>query len=218
MGTEIKTCVVVGASPAASSIFMKPILKQADYIICADGGWNHVHQTGICPDLIVGDFDSVLDVVPKETETITLPVNKDDTDILVAVKEGFRRGFSHFVLLGALGGRLDHTYGNLCVLQYILRNGGSGMLQDKNTQVYLLLEGDDTILTNVQGNTISVFPFGCDSCTLTYNGLKYPLERGTLVSHMPTGVSNVAQLDRVHITCHTGIAVVIVLDAQGLDR
>ena len=42
MGTKVKTCVVVGASPTTDSAFIKPILKQADYIICADGGWNHV--------------------------------------------------------------------------------------------------------------------------------------------------------------------------------
>ena len=57
MGTKVKTCVVVGASPTTDSAFIKPILKQADYIICADGGWNHVYRTGVSPHLIVGDFD-----------------------------------------------------------------------------------------------------------------------------------------------------------------
>ena len=52
MGTKVKTCVVVGASPTTDSAFIKPILKQADYIICADGGWNHVYRTGVSPHLI----------------------------------------------------------------------------------------------------------------------------------------------------------------------
>lgn len=216
MGTKIKTCVVVGASPAANSVFIKPILKQADYIICADGGWNHVHQTGVYPQLIVGDFDSACDVVPKETETITLPTNKDDTDLLVAVKEGFERGYNHFVILGALSGRLDHTYGNLCVLQYILQHGGTAVLRDEDTEVYLLEAGNDIELTNVQGNTVSVFPFGCDACTLTYDGLEYPLNKGTLVSHTPMGVSNVAQFHTVQITCHKGTAVIMVLTPKAI--
>lgn len=217
MGKKVKTCAIVGASPLTNSTFIKPILKEADYIICADGGWNHVHQTGIYPQVIVGDFDSACTIVPKETETITLPTNKDDTDLLVAVKEGFQRGYNDFVILGALGGRLDHTYGNLCVLQYILQNGGTGMLQDQDTRVYLLQEDCDIELTHIQGNTVSVFPFGCDACTLTYSGLAYPLEQGTLVSHAPVGVSNIAQSDTVHITCHKGTAVIMVLDAQGID-
>ena len=124
MGTKIKTCVIVGASPTTDSTFIRPILKQADYIICADGGWNYVHLTGVCPHLIVGDFDSACDIIPKETESVSLPTHKDDTDLLVAVKEGLKRGYTDFVILGALGGRLDHTYGNLCVLQYILQHGG----------------------------------------------------------------------------------------------
>lgn len=86
MGTKVKTCVVVGASPTTDSAFIKPILKQADYIICADGGWNHVYRTGVSPHLIVGDFDSSCDIIPKETESISLPTHKDDTDLLVARK------------------------------------------------------------------------------------------------------------------------------------
>ena len=76
MGTKVKTCVVVGASPTTDSAFIKPILKQADYIICADGGWNHVHLTGVCPHLIVGDFDSACDIIPKETESISGKITK----------------------------------------------------------------------------------------------------------------------------------------------
>ncbi|MBS5343242.1 MAG: thiamine diphosphokinase [Clostridium sp.] len=214
MGTKIKTCVIVGASPTTDSTFIRPILKQADYIICADGGWNYVHLTGVCPHLIVGDFDSACDIIPKETESISLPTHKDDTDLLVAVKEGLKRGYTDFVILGALGGRLDHTYGNLCVLQYILQHGGTAVLQNEDTQVYLLEANHDIELTNVQGNIVSVFPFGCDSCTLTYDGLEYPLKKGTLVSCAPVGVSNVAESHTAHITCHSGTAVIMVLTSK----
>ena len=214
MGTKVKTCVIVGASPTTDSTFIKPILKQADYIICADGGWNHVYRTGVSPHLIVGDFDSACDIIPKETESISLPTHKDDTDLLVAVKEGLKRGYTDFIILGALGGRLDHTYGNICVLQYILQHGGTAVLQDEDTQVYLLNANHDMELTNVLGNTVSVFPFGCDSCTLTYGGLEYPLNQGTLVSYAPVGVSNVAEFDTIRITCHSGTAVIMVLAPQ----
>ena len=84
-------------------------------------------------------------------------------------------------------------------------------MQDEDTQVYLLNANHDMELTNVLGNTVSVFPFGCDSCTLTYGGLEYPLDQGTLVSYAPVGVSNVAEFDTVHITCHSGTAVIMVL-------
>ena len=101
MGTKVKTCVIVGASPTTDSTFIKPILKQADYIICADGGWNHVYRTGVSPHLIVGDFDSACDIIPKETESISLPTHKDDTDLLVAVKEGLKRGYTTHTVIYA---------------------------------------------------------------------------------------------------------------------
>ena len=214
MGTKVKTCAVVGASPAADSAFVRQALEQADYIICADGGWDRIRLAGVCPHLIVGDFDSACKAVPKETEVISLPTHKDDTDLLAAVKEGLKRGYTDFMILGALGGRLDHTYGNLCVLQYILRRGGTAVLQDRDTQVYLLNAGYTAVLKGVQHSTVSVFPFGCACCTLTYEGLEYPLEKGTLVSYAPVGVSNVAVRDTVVIHCHEGTAVVMVLCLQ----
>ena len=77
MGTKVKTCVVVGASPTTDSAFIKPILKQADYIICADGGWNHVYRTGVSPHLIVGDFDSACDIIPiSRTQMVLITVRR----------------------------------------------------------------------------------------------------------------------------------------------
>lgn len=216
MGTKIKTCVIVGASPAADSAFMRPFFDQADCIICADGGLLHLQNAGVAPHLLVGDFDSLQQAanIPPQTQVLPLPVHKDDTDLLVAVQEGFARGCTNFVILGALGARADHTYGNFCILQYIAQQGGSATLQDRGTQISLLLAGQTKTLSGVLGHTVSVFPFGCPSCTLTYHGLEYPLDHGTLVSHIPLGVSNVAVESTIEITCHSGSALVMALSPQ----
>ena len=69
--------------------------------------------------MIVGDFASSKRPINCCSEIISLPVRKDDTDMFYAVKEGIRRGCDEFILVGATGGRLDHTYANFCVLKYI---------------------------------------------------------------------------------------------------
>ena len=89
-----------------------------DCVIACDRGYLHARKMGIRPDLIIGDFDSAPfpDVsVPVES----YPARKDDTDTMLAVKHGLLKGFDRFVILGALGGRLDHTIANLSVLEYL---------------------------------------------------------------------------------------------------
>ena len=94
------TCVILGAVPEDADL-IREYTKNA-FVICADGGLDTALKNNIRPDLIVGDFDSAETDVPEGIETIRLPVHKDDTDMLFAVKEGFRRGCQNFFLLGAL--------------------------------------------------------------------------------------------------------------------
>ena len=60
-----------------------------------------------------------------EAETIVLPCEKDDTDTVFAVKEALKRGFQDFLLIGVIGGRLDHTLGNVSLLLMLDAHGRS---------------------------------------------------------------------------------------------
>ena len=100
-----------------------------DTVIAADGGWEPCRGEGLTPDLLLGDFDS-LHTVPDFAHIRRVPVEKDDTDMIRAVKEGFARGETEFHLLGGMGGRrTDHTLANMQTLAYIARHGGRGFLQ-----------------------------------------------------------------------------------------
>ena len=104
----MKTCVIFCAG--GFSALAEPV-NEADLVIAADGGLRHTEQCGVQPTLILGDFDS-LGYTPDRAEVF--PVEKDDTDSMLAIKEGLGRGFRRFVLYGALdGARLDHTVANL---------------------------------------------------------------------------------------------------------
>ena len=203
----MKLCMVIGSVPVESFGEFDP---KDCFVVCADGGLENAARFGISPDLVVGDFDSFRGEPPVGVETVRLKVDKDETDTLAAVKEGIRRGYREFVLFGALGGeRFDHSYGSLCVLQYLCRQGCKGVLVGGACRAFLLSGGRLT-LNGMKGATVSVFPFGCSSCRVSYIGLKYPLMKAVLHSDDPLGVSNRIEQETAQITVHDGDALITV--------
>ena len=162
-------------------------LEKGDVVIAADGGLKHTETLGIAPDIILGDFDS-LGYVPQGSELH--PVEKDDTDAMLAAKRGLALGCREFLFYGSLDGpRLDHTVANFQPLAYLNEHGAKGTLIGLRQQVTLLKEGKMTFPKNAAGN-ISVFAFGADAEGVTIRNLYYNLEKGTLTPAFPLGVSN----------------------------
>ena len=205
-------CILIGASPEATLPPQFTVGNSA--VICADGGYDRAVSWGLHPDLVIGDFDSAHKLPEEPIPTIRLPQEKDDTDLLAAVKVAMEKGYTQFRILGALGGRIDHQYGNFSVLQFIAEHGGSATLEDGSTIVALRRSGDAPFLLEKQkGRTVSVFPFGVPKCVASYTGLQYPLLHGDLVIGVPLGVSNVVTEDVTSITIESGTAVIMVVDA-----
>ena len=158
-----------------------------DFILAADGGLRHTEKLNITPHGILGDFDS-LGYVPQGAQVF--PVEKDDTDAMLAARKGLELGYRDFLFYGALDGpRLDHTIANFQTLQFLADRGAKGYLM-----------GRDYIVTVIRNETLS-FPAGCagilslfcvgpDARGITLKGLHYGLEEGTLTAGFPLGVSN----------------------------
>ena len=109
-------CYIIGAGECSRLLLQ---LKDEDFVIAVDGGYEYVKENRI--DLVVGDFDS-LGYVPKHSKVISLPPEKDDTDMLVAIKEGLKAGYRTFRIYGGCGGRIDHTIANVQHLAYLVKN------------------------------------------------------------------------------------------------
>ena len=158
-----------------------------DFILAADGGLRHTEKLNITPHGILGDFDS-LGYIPDSAQVF--PVEKDDTDAMLAARKGLELGYRDFLFYGALDGpRLDHTIANFQTLQFLADRGATG---------YLV--GRDYLVTVIRNETLS-FPAGCtgifslfclgpDARGITLKGLHYGLENGTLTAGFPLGVSN----------------------------
>ena len=204
-----KRCVIVAASPNDEIEFIKSQIMEDDFVICADGGADKLIETGIMPDFIIGDFDSSKNYTYFDSSIVTvLPTQKDDTDTMYCVKTALEKGYKDFLILGATGGRIDHTLANLSVLLYLKKSGASGVISDEFADTALLSIGDN-ILENKKGKTVSIMPFASDSVRLTYKGMMYPLENSEVYTDYPYTISNVAVEDRVIITLHSGTALLV---------
>lgn len=183
----MRRCVLVGAGPIGDyAPLRRRLCPETDFYLYCDGGLYHRSGLGAAPDLIVGDFDSH----PRPelpVETLVLPREKDDTDMVFAAREALRRGFRDFLLLGALGGRLDHSLANLGLLSLLRRQGGRGRMMDERTEVELV--GAEGAWVEPDCRYFSLLAPG-GARGVQVEGARYPLQDGTLTWDYPYGVSN----------------------------
>ena len=169
--------------------FDKPACPIAadDYILAADGGLRHLQKLDLAPDGIIGDFDS-LGYVPAGAQVF--PVEKDDTDAMLAAKKGLELGYREFIFYGSLDGpRLDHTISNFQTLQYLADRGATGYLVGRDYIVTVIREESLEFPAEAEG-ILSLFCLGYDAEGVTLENLHYPLQQGKLTCGFPLGVSN----------------------------
>lgn len=160
-----------------------------DFVIAADGGYAPLAAMGVHPHLLVGDFDS-LAVRPQGVPVRAFPREKDDTDLGLALTEGWARGYRDFALYGAGGGRMDHFVANLQLLGGLSRRGAAARMVCPALDVFALTDGTLRLPPRAAGTVVSVFCHGQEACGVTLTGLQYPLTRARLTCDHPLGVSN----------------------------
>lgn len=181
-----KSCVIFGAGELYAP---RKKFGSTDLVIAADGGYEKAVKAGLDPSVVIGDFDS--SAVPENTAAHIIKLNrdKDDTDMLAAVKLGLRREFRTFVIYGGTGGRLDHTVANLSALAYMNAFGARGFLIDRDSIATVITDGKFTLPKTARG-TVSVFAFGGTASGVTLKNLAYTLDDAELDPAFPLGVSN----------------------------
>lgn len=197
-------CFIFGAGEGLPDTLIK---NEGDLVIAADAGINSLKRLGVQADIAVGDFDS-LGFVPECKEVIRHPVMKDDTDMLLAVKTGFERGYLRFMLYGGAGGRPDHAFANYQILTFIAERGGAGFLDLNGFTAAVTADGGLEFSKEAQGE-ISVFSLKEKSSGVTLKGLLYPLSNAELSYSFPLGVSNEFKGEAARVEIKNGTALVI---------
>ncbi len=208
MGTEIMSgiCYIVGAGEMAYSTLYPLQPKEGDLLIAADGGVKTVLTLGLKPDLVIGDFDS-LGYYPHELKPIILPCEKDDTDMLSAMRQGLERGYETFVFYGGTGGREDHTIANIQLLFRLASMGKRGYLIGKQNVLTAIC--DSEIRFQNRSGYLSVFCAGDCAKGVTISGCKYNLQDGELTNLYPIGVSNEFTEQDAYIAVQEGMLLII---------
>lgn len=194
-----KRCIII-TSYLETDIQTNVKTEADDFIICADGGFEHALKENVIPNAIIGDFDSCSfdllketidnDTYFKDTEIIRTQPEKDDTDTLMCVKHGIERGCDNFVLVGGLGGRIDHTIANIQLLSYLLDKGKTCRILDVPNEATMLKGPDQICLEQNHDKYFSIFSF-TDQCSGIYViNAKYPLSDVVLTQSNTIGTSN----------------------------
>ena len=183
----MKRCVIVGGADINNYDYVRRRLCADDYIVFCDSGLKHLDALQVRPGLIVGDFDSH-DNPNLDVETIVLPCEKDDTDTVFAVKEAIRRGYEDVLLIGVVGARLDHTLGNVYILEYLDNLGKKGFIIDDYSEMELVSR--QTAYIDDSFRFFSLLNITGIAKGITVKNAKYPLKDAEIACGYQYGVSN----------------------------
>lgn len=170
-------------------------IKNKDiYVVVADGGLKFLLKNGMLPDFFVGDLDSVelegalkdiLNDIPKKI----VPVEKDDTDMALAVAKAYEKGYRNILLYGGFGGaRISHTLANIQMMSFYAKKGCSLQMLGDGVRLEILHNASKTLSAAMKGS-ISVICLSDIAEGVTIQGLKYEYT-GALTSDRTLGVSN----------------------------
>ena len=165
MDKATKRCILIGAGDLTVGQLS---LQEGDYVIALDGGLGYCDFLQIEPDLIIGDFDSVTDEERKALleiekaapeKVIRLKPEKDDTDMLYAIKHALSKGYREFRIYAGTGGRFDHTLANIQCLLYLKNHEARGFLMDGNGMILVIKNEEVRFRENMEGY-LSLFAMG----------------------------------------------------------
>lgn len=201
-------CVILSAAPVSDVSALRELLRPDDTFIAADGGWELAESLGVTLTAIVADFDSsALPQLSDSVEIVRLPVRKDCTDTAAAVEYARGKGFSDFLLIGCIGGRLDHQYAATQLLVQLAEAGCHAVMADGDNRIRAVTSSP-TIAEPMAGWSLSLFAFGGTVRGLSIRGASYELSDYDLQPADPLCVSNAAESTPCEITFSDGTLLV----------
>ena len=210
----MKICIVLNGE-INNYKHIKNIIKKNsyDYIICSDGGANHTYNMDIVPDYIIGDLDSINeDIIDyyknKSVKFEKFPTKKDETDTELCIWLSNELKAKEIHLIGALGGRIDHTIANVNLLYYMIKRSIIPKIISYKEEIYIAIDEEITIDGEI-GDTISILPIKNDAKGVTLKNLEYPLENYDIEFSRPLGISNVMTNVNCNIKVNEGSIIII---------
>ena len=191
---------------------VRRLTRPGDTFLAADGGTRHALGIGITPSVIIGDLDSLTpdaqhSIERSGTRLIQHPRDKNETDFELALNYAVDAGFSEILIVAALGGRLDQTLGNLALLTD-LRLSKLDIRLDDGVEEAFFTRGRCQV-SGMEGDIISLIPWGGEVTGVATEGLKWPLRSETLYPHKTRGLSNELLGEIASVSLRSGLLLVV---------
>ena len=200
----MKRCIIIAGGDYSP---MGPVTED-DIVIACDRGYEHALRENIVPDLLMGDFDSYCAQLPEGLAVERFPVEKDDTDTMLAIRRAAALGCDAVRICCGIGGaRLDHLYANIQSLAFAVRAGMEAEMADERSYIRVLRPGEYEIKERM-GHSLSLFALTERCENVSIRGSKYELSGGVLDCSFPLGVSNSFRGD-VSLSFDSGLLLVM---------
>lgn len=188
------------------------LLQADDYIICADGGARHALELGLTPNLVIGDMDSIDKQQWQKLKNAGVPIelfprDKNETDLELALDRAIELEPKVLIIIGALGGRLDQTFGNTALLSDARLSAVDVRLDDGVEEIFFCRDQEE--VRGRSGDIVSLIPWGNPVQGVQTQGLKWTLQRETLFPEKTRGISNEMTGEVVSIKIASGLLLVI---------
>ncbi|HNO86300.1 MAG TPA: thiamine diphosphokinase [Anaerolineales bacterium] len=188
----------------------RALLREDDFIIAADGGTRHAIELGRTPNIIIGDLDSLpvnLEPSTLNIELMQFPADKNETDLELAIQHALTLNPQEIIIIGALGGRLDQTLGNIALISNLQPSTCNLKLNDGLEEVFFCHNHAE--VNGAAGDIVSLIPWQGEVTGILTHGLKWVLQNETLYPHKTRGISNEMTGDTATIKIKSGLLLVV---------
>jgi len=188
----------------------RALLQHDDFIICADGGIRHALALDLKPDVLIGDMDSLpsnFQLSSFDGEVVLFPKDKNETDLELAIAHAVTFKPTQILILGALGGRMDHTLANIALLSNSQFSDFDLRLNDGIEEIFFCK--DQVEVKGRSGDIISLIPWGGDAEGVVTENLKWKLNNETLYLDKTRGISNEMMSNVATILITKGLLLVV---------
>ena len=210
----MKTIGIVGNGPVALNPDYQLFRNEINIWIGADRGALTLIENGIPIEYAVGDFDSINSkehslIQKKAVNFKKYPLEKDETDLEIALVKAFELNPSTIYLFGVTGGRLDHELVNIQLLFSIIQKGIRGIIVDHANYLEMTMPGVHTVTYDEVYSNVSFIPFTQQVKGLSLSGFYYPLEKENISWGSTLCISNKLLLNNGTFSYEEGILLLV---------
>lgn len=207
---SLQRVTIVGGGNLSKKLL--PEIATNDYLIGVDRGAYWLILNGVIPDIAIGDFDSVtvrqMQIIKKQSKRLDIyPKKKNKTDMELAIEYAIGLHPNEVMIYGAAGDRLDHTMGNIHLLEQLDDKSIAGAIRDERNEIRIV-SSQLKVKKDVRFPYISILSV-TEAVKVTLAGFAYDLSHASIHRGQTIGISNEIHAKEATIEVRHGKALVI---------